>query len=382
MSMPAIQPPLRPASRPSPAGARQPLPPDEEAWGAVQRRDARFDGQFVYAVRSTGVYCNASCPSRRPGRSQVSFFAAPEDAERAGYRECRRCRPRSGTGTASAVQRARGYLEAHAEERITLAELAREAGLSASRLQRVFKAAVGLSPREYHAALRVGRLKAQLRGGDTVSRATYDAGYGSASRVYEQADAKLGMTPGEYRRGGAGVRVGYEIVDSPLGRLLVGVTERGVCSVALGDDDAELERLLRHDFPKAEIGRGAPAHRDWISAVVAELAGRTPRMQVPIDVQGTTFQWQVWHALQRIPRGRTMTYGEVAAALGRPKATRAVARACASNRVAVIIPCHRVVSQDGSPGGYRWGVPRKEQLLARERTAGAAPASPARPRRT
>lgn len=364
MSMPALQPPLRPS--PARPGAAPALPPEDEAWGAVQRRDARFDGRFVYAVRSTGVYCKPSCPSRRPSRSRVSFFAEASDAEHAGYRECRRCRPRSGTDAAGAVQRARRYLEAHADDRVTLPELARESGLSASRLQRVFKAAVGLSPREYHDALRVGRLKARLRGGDTVSRATYDAGYGSGSRVYEGAHAKLGMTPGAYRRGGAGVRIGYEIVDSPLGRLLVGMTERGVCSVALGDDDTGLERLLHHDFPKAEITRGAPAHREWIRAVVEQLRGRAPSVEVPVDVQGTTFQWQVWHALQRIPRGRTMSYGEIAAALGRPKATRAVARACASNRVAVVIPCHRVIRENGDLGGYRWGIDRKERLLEAE----------------
>lgn len=364
MSMPAIQPPRTATPR---GDSSATLPPEDVAWAAVQRRDTRFDGRFVYAVRSTGVYCRPSCPSRRPRRAQVSFFAAAGDAERAGFRECRRCRPRSGGTTEAPVQRARAHLEAHAEERVTLTALARVAGLSASRLQRTFKAALGMSPREYQDALRVGRLKARLRSGDTVSRATYDAGYGSSSRVYERADAKLGMTPGAYRRLGAGVRIGYEIVDSPLGRLLVGMTERGVCSVALGDDDAELERLLRYDFPKAEVARGAPAHREWISAVVEQLHGREPGAQVPIDVRGTTFQWQVWHALQRIPAGQTKSYGEIAASLGRPTATRAVARACASNRVAIVIPCHRAIRADGSLSGYRWGVERKRRLLEAER---------------
>ncbi len=344
----------------------------DEAWRAVASRDAHFDGRFVYAVRSTGIYCRPSCPSRRPRRESVRFFRAPGDAEKAGFRECRRCRPNSPDARTGAVERARRYLEAHTDERVTLATLAREARMSEFHLQRLFKAAVGMSPREYHDAIRLGRLKASLRSGDTVSRATYDAGYGSSSRVYERADTKLGMTPGAFRRGGAGVHIRYEIVDSPYGRLLVGITDRGVCSVALGDNDAGLERLLGHDFPRAEISRGAPEHREWITAVVEHLRGRTARVAVPIDVQGTAFQWQVWHALQRIPRGRTATYGEIADSIGRPGAARAVARACASNRVAVVIPCHRVVRSDGDAGGYRWGATRKTRILDAERGAGGS----------
>ncbi len=353
------------------------LPPsaltDDERWSAIQHRDQRVDGQFVYAVRSTGIYCNPSCPSRRPARHQVSFFATAADAERGGFRACKRCGPRAVNADrgARAVASARAYLEAHADERVTLADLARVCAVSAFHLQRVFKDIVGVSPRQYQDALRMGRLKARLRSGSTVSSATYDAGYGSSSRVYERAGRRFGMTPGAYRRGGAGVRIGYEIVDCAFGRLLVGISDRGVCTVALGDDDAGLEHLLRRDFPKAMIERGAPARADWVRAIVEHLGGRAPRPDVPIDVQGTAFQWQVWHALQRIPRGSTMSYRAVADVIGHPNAARAVARACAGNRLAIIVPCHRVVREDGTPGGYRWGEERKQRILAAERNRSA-----------
>jgi AraC family transcriptional regulator of adaptative response/methylated-DNA-[protein]-cysteine methyltransferase len=341
-----------------------------DPWIAVEERDASFDGRFVYAVTTTGVYCRPSCPSRRPARRNVAFFPAPAAAEEAGYRPCRRCAPREERApAAAAVERARTFLERHPGDLVSLAALAREAGLSAPHLQRTFKRLLGMSPKEYQDALRLDRLRTRLRSGETVSRATYEAGFGSSSRVYERSDSALGMTPAAYRRGGAGMRIAFTVVDAvdALGRMLVGVTERGVCAVSFGDTDAGLEDALRRDFPRAEVVPGGPVHRDWIERIVQQLRGERSTADVPLDVHGTAFQWKVWKSLQDIPSGRTRSYSEVAAAIGRPKATRAVARACASNHVAVLIPCHRVVREDGALGGYRWGLDRKRRLLEVER---------------
>ena len=345
--------------------------PDEDAWRAVEARDQRFDGAFVYAVQSTRVYCRPSCPSRRALRANVSFFAQPADAERAGFRPCLRCEPRSEhpeAAGAPAVARAKAYLDAHAEEAVPLRDLARHAGMSASHLQRSFKQLLGVSPKEYQDALRVNQLKTRLRAGDTVSRATFEAGFGSSSRVYERADALLGMTPASYRRGGAGMRIAYTIADAPVGRVLVGTTERGVCAVELGATDDEVERALRADFPNATLERSDDEHATWVRAVLDQVRqpARVTSHRVPLDVDGTAFQWQVWKALQAIPAGERRTYSEIAAAIGRPAAARAVARACATNRVAVVIPCHRIVRGSGELSGYKWGVDRKRRLLESE----------------
>lgn len=340
----------------------------EEAWRAVEQRDPRFDGRFVYAVKSTRVYCRPSCPSRRPRRDRVTFYSAPDAAEQAGFRACRRCHPREAAPAAAiAVERARRYIEAHADRTITLPALAREVGVSPFHLQRTFKRVLGVSPREYHDALRVSNFKSRLRAGDTVSRATYEAGYGSSSRVYERSDRSLGMTPAVYRRGGEGMQITYTIVASPFGRLLIGATERGVCAVALGDTDTALVDGLRADFPLADIERADGSHHDWVEGIVGQIGGGNLGVDVPLDVRGTAFQKQVWSLLRKIPPGRTRSYKDIAAALGNPRATRAVARACASNRIAVVIPCHRVVRNDGAPGGYKWGLERKLALLERER---------------
>jgi AraC family transcriptional regulator of adaptative response/methylated-DNA-[protein]-cysteine methyltransferase len=346
------------------------VPEPDDAWRAVQSRDPRFDGRFVYAVRSTHVYCRPSCPSRRPARANVTFYREADAAERDGYRACRRCRPQDvafAPAAAVAVERARQYLERHADQRVTLDTLAREVGLSPFHLQRTFKRLLGVSPREYHDALRVSRFKSRLRAGDTVSRATYEAGFGSSSRVYEHSDRSLGMTPAAYRRGGAGMHIVYTIVASPFGPLLVGATARGVCAVVLGDDDDALVRALRTDFPRAEIARGDDRHRAWAEEIVGQLGGGNLGLDVPLDVHGTAFQKQVWTLLRRIPPGHTRTYRDIARAAGKPSATRAVARACAANHLAVVIPCHRVVRSDGALGGYKWGVERKQRLLDRER---------------
>jgi AraC family transcriptional regulator of adaptative response/methylated-DNA-[protein]-cysteine methyltransferase len=347
------------------------LPDRSTAWRAVQERDRQFDGQFVYAVSSTRVFCRPSCASRRPTRSRVEFFSSPADAERAGYRACKRCRPASDavTGIERAVARATEFLGHHADERVTLATLAREVGVSAFHLQRAFKRALGLSPREYQDAARRRILASRLRGGDTVSRATYEAGFGSSSRVYERS---LGMTPAAIRRSGAGQRIQYGIVDCPLGRLLVAYTERGVCAVAIGDNDRALERDFRAAFSGAEIHAAGPVIHDWITAIVRGVEGARTSAVIPIDAQGTAFQWRVWNALQQIPRGTTLSYSDVAKRIGQPSAVRAVARACATNPVALVIPCHRVVREDGELGGYRWGMERKRALLDLEKSAGGA----------
>jgi AraC family transcriptional regulator, regulatory protein of adaptative response / methylated-DNA-[protein]-cysteine methyltransferase len=340
-----------------------------EAWRAVERRDARFDGRFVYAVQSTRIYCRPSCPSRRPSRERVSFYDAPAAAEDAGFRACRRCHPREAgiAPAAAAVERTRTYIEQHPDETLTLAALSTAVGISPYHLQRIFKRQMGVSPREYQESVRVTRFKSRLRAGDTVSRATYEAGFGSSSRVYERSDATLGMTPAAYRRGGAGMRIGYTTVDSPFGKLLVAATERGVCAVALGESDEALARALQRDFPNAEIARNEDLHREWVTEIVAHIGRGSGEANVPLDVQGTRFQQQVWALLRKIPAGHTRSYSDIAAALGNPRATRAVARACASNRLSIVIPCHRVVRNDGSLGGYRWGEGRKQHLLDSER---------------
>lgn len=347
-----------------------PLLDTEEAWRAVQARDPRFDGQFVYAVHSTHIYCRPSCPSRRPLRSRVSFYPAPGDAEDAGFRACRRCKPREvqpASAAALAVDRARRIIEQHPDQVITLEALASQVELSPFHLQRSFKRLLGVSPREYQDGLRLTRLKARLRAGDTVSRATYEAGFGSSSRVYERSDSSLGMTPAAYRRGGAGMQITYTIVASPLGKLLIGATERGVCSVALGDSDEQLVGALTKDFPRAEIERAHDRHRQWVEEIVGTISSGSPQCAAPLDIRGSAFQQQVWALLRKIPPGRTRSYADVAQELGNPRATRAVAQACASNRLAVMIPCHRVVRANGNLGGYKWGEDRKRTLLDRER---------------
>lgn len=347
------------------------VPSDAIAWRAVEQRDARFDGCFVYAVKSTGVYCRPSCASRRPSRANVRYFAEPESAEQAGFRACKRCDPRANRATSiaeDAVARAKAFLDANDDRIISLADLAVEAGLSASHLQRTFKRIVGVSPREYQQARRVRRLKSRLRAGETVSRATFEAGFGSSSRVYERADDVLGMTPASYRRGGAGVRIVYTIADAPVGRVLIAATDRGVCGVELGSSDAEVARALRADFPNAELVRNDDEHTSWVRAVlrVVRSPGNASVASIPLDVDGTAFQWRVWKALQEIPPGERRSYRQVAESVGNPDASRAVARACATNRVAVVIPCHRVVRGDGSLSGYKWGEDRKRQLLEAE----------------
>lgn len=343
---------------------------DETRWLAVAAHDRSADGTFVYAVSSTGIYCRPSCASRRPRRDRVAFFGAPADAERAGYRACRRCRPNepaAGDPWVDKIQRACTYL-ANVDGHPSLATLARRVGGSPYHLQRNFKRIVGVTPRAYAEACRLRKVKRRLRQGGDVTGAMFDAGYGSSSRFYERAAPKLGMPPATYRRGGAGTTIRYAMVDSPLGRLLVAATDRGVCAIAMAASDRELEASLAREFPAAVRVPDEGALARWTAPIVAHLAGRRPQLDLPLDVRATAFQWQVWQALGAIPYGETRTYADVAAAIGRPRAARAVARACAANPVALAIPCHRVVPAHGAAGGYRWGAERKKALLSLERT--------------
>ena len=343
------------------------------AWESVLHRDPTADDRFLYGVTTTGIYCRPSCPSRRPKRGNVAFFSSFEAAERAGFRACQRCRPNRAKSPDRAVQRARDYIDTHIadrEERITLDLLGEESGLSPYHLQRKFKQLIGLTPAQYIRARKSERLKGELKRGETVSRATFGAGYGSSSRVYDTADAQLGMTPATYKRGGEGMHIDYAVAKTSLGTLLVGATARGVCAVTLGDDAGALEAALAEEYPAATLARvRAPSSSlaAWVEEIVAIMDGGSARPDVPIDVQASAFQWKVWRELQKIPLGETRSYSEIASAIGSPKSVRAVASACASNRVAVVVPCHRAVRLDGGLGGYRWGVERKRRLLERER---------------
>jgi len=341
-------------------------------WKALASRDGAADGTFVYGVTSTGVYCRPSCPSRRPRADRVRFFDTTIEARHAGFRACKRCRPDT-VGLAQpgieAVRRASAYLSTHADETVTLGHLARVASMSPHHLQRRFKAIVGLSPREFQSAVRAGRLRTSLRDGRDVNTAIYEAGYGSPSRVYEAAPTGKGMSLSNYRRGGAGMRIGYSTMTSPVGIVLVAATENGVCSVKIGASEPELEQDLRREYPAAEIEPNQKQRTEWVKAIARHLRGEAPSLDLPIDVRATAFQWKVWRALQHIPYGETRAYADVARGIGKPKAVRAVARACATNPVALVVPCHRVVPSAGGVGGYRWGTKTKEKLLATERSA-------------
>ena len=338
-------------------------------WKALASRDRAADGTFVYGVTSTGVYCRPSCPSRRPRADRVRFFDTTSEARHAGFRACKRCRP-DMVGLAQpgveAVRRASVYLASHADQTVTLAHLARVAAMSPHHLQRTFKSIVGLSPREFQAALRAGRMRASLRDGRDVTSAIYDAGYGSPSRVYEASPTGKGMTPSSYRRGGAGMRIEYATIASPIGRVLVAATENGVCAVKIGASEGALAAELEREYPAAEIRAAKRARPEWVVAIADHLHGGATPIDLPIDVQATAFQWKVWRALQRIPAGETRAYADIARGIGKPKAVRAVARACATNPVALVVPCHRVVPSAGGTGGYRWGADRKKKLLATE----------------
>jgi AraC family transcriptional regulator of adaptative response/methylated-DNA-[protein]-cysteine methyltransferase len=343
----------------------------DELWEAVLARDTSFDGKFVFAVSSTHIYCRPSCPSRRPRRERVSFFELPETAEQAGFRACLRCHPRDATATDPQIEIVRRacQLLAQSEEAINLTNLSEQLGISSFHLQRTFKRIVGVSPRQYAEACRTAKFKENIRGGQPVTTAMYDAGYGSSSRLYERAAAELGMTPATYSRNGRGAVITYALASCDLGCLLVAATEKGICAVRLGSLETELESAVRDEFSAAHIQRDDGKLKRWVSEILEYLAGKRPALDLPLDVQATAFQRLVWEALRAIPYGSTSSYSDVAQAIKRPSAVRAVARACATNPVALVIPCHRVIREDQSLGGYRWGLERKRGLLERERTA-------------
>jgi AraC family transcriptional regulator of adaptative response/methylated-DNA-[protein]-cysteine methyltransferase len=343
---------------------------DQEAkWQAVLAKDARFDGQFVFAVSSTKIYCRPSCPSRRPHRDRVSFFALPENAEQAGFRACKRCKPQdanSGAAQTRLVQNVCRLIDESDGEPVTLATLGEQLGVSSFHLQRTFKSVMGITPKEYAEARRVNKFKQGIRDGAAVTSAIYDAGFGSSSRLYESAASTLGMTPATYGKGGRGAVINYTTVVTPLGQLLVAATSKGVCSVKLGDSAKTLEENLLQEFPAAEVRREDKMLNSAVSAIVDQIANRNPRIELPLDIRATAFQKEVWQRLQAIPYGQTASYSDVAKAIGNEKAVRAVARACATNPVALVIPCHRVIREDRGLGGYRWGLSRKKKLLETE----------------
>jgi AraC family transcriptional regulator, regulatory protein of adaptative response / methylated-DNA-[protein]-cysteine methyltransferase len=342
------------------------LTPDSDAaWARLVTRDPH--ASFFYGVTTTGVYCRPDCASRRPLRDNVRFFSSAAEAQAAGYRPCRRCKPT--TGTHQPIDRIRSHIEAHLDRPVRLGELGRVVGLSPFTVQRLFKREMGVSPLAYQRALRAGSLRSALKQGDTVTDAIYQAGFGSASRAYE--GTQLGMTPQRFAQGGKGERIGWCSARTPFGWIIVGATERGLCWLSLGATRAETEVSLREEFPLAELHRD-PALERWVQAALAMVSQNKPAAKksvapLPMDLRGTAFQLKVWQALRQIPRGETRSYSQLARELGNANATRAVARACATNRVAILVPCHRVVGASGSLTGYRWGVERKRQLLEAER---------------
>lgn len=347
---------------------------EERRWAAVAGRDPAHDGKFVFAVASTGVYCRPSCPARRPRRENVTFFSHPDHAEQAGYRACLRCRPRalSGNRESDEVKSICRFIEQHLDEPMTLVRLGREFHQSPFHLQRRFKAILGITPREYADSRRLHSLKRSLQAGDSVTRAMYDAGYGSSSRLYERTASQLGMTPDKYRRGAIAAAIRYTCADSPLGRMMIAATQNGICSIQFAPSDDELLQGLQREFPFAQRKPDDGSLQPWVVSLRHQMRGQHGDSLLPLDIRATAFQRRVWSHLQSIPFGSTKSYSQVAKAIGQPTAARAVARACATNPVAVAIPCHRVVREDGSMGGYRWGMERKKTLLEMERQEGVS----------
>jgi AraC family transcriptional regulator of adaptative response/methylated-DNA-[protein]-cysteine methyltransferase len=339
-------------------------------WHAALHRDARADGSFVFAVRSTHIYCRPSCPAKRPLRGNTLFFRTAQDAENQGFRPCRRCRPKQQDPATALVQQVAAVLAAGSDNALRLGELAAQLRTTPAKVRRAFRRVTGLSPKEFEQAFRLARFKKMLREGSSVTEALYSCGYGSSSRLYEKTNAHLGMTPASYRKGGAGMQIGYTVANTTLGKLLVAATDRGVSAVYLGESEKSLVEELRKEYAQAEIVRAGDGNGNWLKEIVRRVEGNAPSLELPLDIHATAFQRRVWQELQKIPRGTTRTYTQVARALGKPRSVRAVARACATNPVSIVVPCHRVIRTDGTLAGYRWGLQRKEKLLERE-AAGA-----------
>src|ERR671931_1092400 len=344
---------------------------EDDRWAAVMRRDRRADGAFYYSVRTTGVYCRPSCGARRARRENVGFHTTREAAERAGFRPCKRCRPHEvglAEQRAAAVAKACRLIET-AEETPSLAALARAAGMSRFHFHRVFKAVTGVTPKAYAAAHRGKRVREELASSNTVTEAIYGAGFNSNGRFYAAAADLLGMTPTQFRTGGSGHVIRFAVGECSLGAILVAATDKGVCAIEFGDDPDALVRSLQDRFPKARLVGGDEMFEQLVAKVVGFIEAPARGLDLPLDIRGTAFQQRVWDAIRDIPAGATASYSEIAKRIGAPKAVRSVAQACASNGIAVAIPCHRVVRTDGSTSGYRWGVARKRALLAREKAA-------------
>jgi AraC family transcriptional regulator of adaptative response/methylated-DNA-[protein]-cysteine methyltransferase len=338
---------------------------EDQAWTAVLARDPAADAEMVYAVTTTGVFCRPTCPSRRPARQNVVFFPDPATAVSAGYRPCRRCRPQQRHTDAALVERVSASLQR--DRQVTLSELGRLTGRSPFTVERTFKRVLGVTPAQYQRQRRAASFRRELADGSArVTDAIYDAGYSGPGRAYE--NTQLGMAPGEYRAGGRDAQIGYAVGVCALGKLLIAATPRGLCSVILGDSDKELARQLRAQFPLAKI-QPEPRLASMLAQVVSQFSEHPATLDLPLDLRATAFQMRVWEALRRIPRGETRSYAQLAASLGQPTAVRAVARACATNPVAVVVPCHRVIGSNGKLTGYRWGVERKKKLLEIEGTA-------------
>ncbi|NKJ46990.1 bifunctional transcriptional regulator/O6-methylguanine-DNA methyltransferase [Burkholderia sp. SG-MS1] len=351
---------------PSPASATTSWASDDERWAAVTRREPRADGAFFYAVKTTGVFCRPSCASRQPRRENVAFFTDAAAARAAGFRDCKRCRPGGLPRELEIIHRACAALDADPQQRLTLAQLSDAVHVSPFHLQRLFKRVVGVSPRQYQAAQRGAALRDALQSGADVTRATLDAGFGSPSRMYDSAAAELGMAPSAYRRKGAGLTVRYACAPTSLGFVLVAATDKGICKIGFGDDHTSLVDELRGEFANAELLEDAQQLAPFIAQIDAYLRGTRQDFDLPLDIAATAFRQRVWDALRRIPYGETRSYSQIAEAVGSPRAVRAVASACATNPVALAIPCHRVVQKGGALAGYRWGLARKGALLDNE----------------
>lgn len=345
----------------------------EDCIKAVLERDIRFDGVFVLGVRTTGIYCRPSCRARSPKPENMRFFDDCAQAEEAGFRACKRCQPQQRQAELETAEQVCALLSQPGPP-LSLAQLAEATGFSPGHLHRLFKAVMGITPRQYAEAVRLGNFTQRLKSGHDVAEAAQEAGYGSSSRVYERVPNQIGMTPARYKKGGRGMHINYTIVGSPLGRMLVGATERGVCAISFGDSDAELMAGLKREYPNAQITQTGEGLHNHIQQMLRHLSGEMPHLDLPLDLQVTAFQWRVMQALQAIPYGQTRSYAELAEAAGVPNGARAVAGVCAANPVAVAIPCHRIIHKDGSMSGYRWGVARKRALLQREAAAIATPA--------
>ena len=343
---------------------------------AVYTRNSEYDDTFVYGVSSTGIYCRPSCPARKPKEKNMVFFGSPSEAEESGFRPCKRCQPEimGHSPTEELVKAVTGFIDGNLDERMTLEALGLEFDVSPHHLQRTFKRVMGISPRQYTESRRLERFKDGLRNGAKVDSAMYSSGFASRSRLYEKTPAKIGMTPTEYRQGGSDVLISYTIIETPFSKLLVATTERGVCAVYLGNSEPRLLEMLQEEYPAARIVCDDAALERFVGPLLDYFDGKNFNPSLPLDIHRTAFQWRVFEAIQSIPPGTTATYSEIAEEIGRSKASRAVANACASNPVSIVVPCHRVVRKDGGLGGYTGGIELKEKLLRHEDSAAENPA--------